>query len=169
MFDFWSDPSSTSFFMCATSSGSGETARISWAFAGRLCDRYQNLMCWLRVWYVDIFFSKVRVFQFKNVFGGSCNRSQSNGWHVDVVMQRSRQVRRLCLLYLINRDIATTSMHAKWITNPHCICKFYCRWDGFGLTFIRNSWMAKQSNRLKTKLSNYWIIITRVQFLYLPT
>ena len=38
------------YFMCANSEGSGETARmrrIAWAFAGRLCDKYHNLMSWL--------------------------------------------------------------------------------------------------------------------------
>ena len=38
------------YFMCANSEGSGETARmrrLGWAFAGRLCDKYYNLMSWL--------------------------------------------------------------------------------------------------------------------------
>ena len=38
------------YYMCANSEGSGETAqmrRLVWAFAGRLCDKYQNLMSWL--------------------------------------------------------------------------------------------------------------------------
>ena len=37
-------------FMCANSEGSGETAqmrRLGWAFAGRLYDKYHNLMSWL--------------------------------------------------------------------------------------------------------------------------
>ena len=36
--------------MCGNSEGSGETGRmhrLAWAFAGRLCDKYQNLMSWL--------------------------------------------------------------------------------------------------------------------------
>ena len=36
--------------MCANSEGSGETAwmcRLVWVFAGRLCDKYHNLMTWL--------------------------------------------------------------------------------------------------------------------------
>ena len=36
--------------MCANSEGSGETARMRrlvWAFAGRLCGKYHNLMSWL--------------------------------------------------------------------------------------------------------------------------
>ena len=39
------------YFMCAKSEGSGETARmrrLAWAFAGRLCDKYQN---WLKYCY----------------------------------------------------------------------------------------------------------------------
>ena len=35
--------------MCATSEGSGETARmrtLAWAFAVRLCDKYHNLVSW---------------------------------------------------------------------------------------------------------------------------
>ena len=38
------------YFMCANSEGSGETARmrrLAWAFAGRLYDKYHNLMSWL--------------------------------------------------------------------------------------------------------------------------
>ena len=38
------------YFMCANSEGSGETVRmrrLAWAFAGRLCDKYHNLMSWL--------------------------------------------------------------------------------------------------------------------------
>ena len=38
------------YFMCANSEGSGETARmrrLAWAFAGRLCAKYYNLMSWL--------------------------------------------------------------------------------------------------------------------------
>ena len=37
--------------MCANSEGSDETARmrrLAWAFAGRLCDKYHNLMSWLK-------------------------------------------------------------------------------------------------------------------------
>ena len=40
------------YFMCASSEGSGKTARkrrLAWAFAGRLCDKYHNLMSWL-IW-----------------------------------------------------------------------------------------------------------------------
>ena len=38
------------YFMCANSEGTGETARmrrLAWAFVGRLCDKYHNLMSWL--------------------------------------------------------------------------------------------------------------------------
>ena len=38
------------YFMCVNSEGSGETVqkrRLTWAFAGRLCDKYHNLMSWL--------------------------------------------------------------------------------------------------------------------------
>ena len=37
--------------MCVNSEGSGETARmrrLAWAFTGRLCDKYHNLMSWLK-------------------------------------------------------------------------------------------------------------------------
>ena len=34
------------YFLCANSEGSGER-RLAWAFAGRLCDKYHNLMSWL--------------------------------------------------------------------------------------------------------------------------
>ena len=37
-------------FLFANSDGSGETARmrrLAWAFAGRLCDKYHNLINWL--------------------------------------------------------------------------------------------------------------------------
>ena len=39
------------YFKCANSEGSGETAgmhRLVWAFASRLCDKYYNLMNWLK-------------------------------------------------------------------------------------------------------------------------
>ena len=39
------------YFMCANSEGSDETAqmrRLAWALAGRLCDKYHNLMSWLK-------------------------------------------------------------------------------------------------------------------------
>ena len=50
--DFWSEPSSTSdlYFMCVNSVGSSKTggmSRLAWAFAGRLHDKYHNLMSWL--------------------------------------------------------------------------------------------------------------------------
>ena len=38
--------------MCANSEGSGETVQmrgLARAFAGRLCDKYQNLMSWLKL------------------------------------------------------------------------------------------------------------------------
>ena len=38
------------YFMCANSEGSSKTAqmhRLAWAFAGCICDKYQNLMSWL--------------------------------------------------------------------------------------------------------------------------
>ena len=37
--------------MCANREGSGEIApmrRLAWAFAGRVCDKYHNLMSWLK-------------------------------------------------------------------------------------------------------------------------
>ena len=40
--------------MIANNKGSGETVRMRWltgAFAGRLCDKYQNLMSWLKYLY----------------------------------------------------------------------------------------------------------------------
>ena len=44
--------------MCANSEISGETARmrrLAWAFAGRLCDKYHNLMSWLII--INIYLS----------------------------------------------------------------------------------------------------------------
>ena len=44
--------------LCANSEGSGETARmrrLAWAFAGRLCDKYHNLMRWLISYWSDDF------------------------------------------------------------------------------------------------------------------
>ena len=38
------------YLMCVNSEGSGESVwmrRLAWAFAGRLCDKYRNLMSWL--------------------------------------------------------------------------------------------------------------------------
>ena len=41
------------YFMCANSEGSGETARMRrWVFGGRLCDKYHNLMNWLKTSFV---------------------------------------------------------------------------------------------------------------------
>ena len=43
------------YFMCANSKDSGETAqmcRLTWAFAGRLCDKYHNLMSWLKYYII---------------------------------------------------------------------------------------------------------------------
>ena len=40
-----------SYFMFANIEGSGETARmrrLTWAFAGHICDKYHNLMSWLK-------------------------------------------------------------------------------------------------------------------------
>ena len=45
------------YFMFANSNGFGETARmrrLAWAFAGRLCDKYHNLMSWL-IWLIVCF------------------------------------------------------------------------------------------------------------------
>ena len=42
--------------MCANSEGSGETARmrrLDWAFADRICDKYQILMGWLNLFGKD--------------------------------------------------------------------------------------------------------------------
>ena len=50
MSDFLSDPLPTSILMCVSSESSGETVqrhRLAWALAGRLCDKYHNLMSWL--------------------------------------------------------------------------------------------------------------------------
>ena len=47
MSDFWSNPSSTSILYVYEQDGSGQTARMRrlvWAFAGRQCDKYHNLM-----------------------------------------------------------------------------------------------------------------------------
>ena len=44
------------YFMFANSEGSDETARmrrLAWAFAGRLCDKYHNLMSWLNLCFYE--------------------------------------------------------------------------------------------------------------------
>ena len=49
------------YFVCANSEGSGETARmrrLACAFAGRLCDKYHNLMSWLICRFVYILFEQ---------------------------------------------------------------------------------------------------------------
>ena len=51
MSDFWSDSSSTSILHVCEQRKSAETAhmrRLAWAFAGRLRDKYHNLMSWLK-------------------------------------------------------------------------------------------------------------------------
>ena len=54
-----------SYFMCANSEGSGETARMrrfAWALAGRLCDKYYNIMSWLNCcyfFYIDWSFGNI--------------------------------------------------------------------------------------------------------------
>ena len=50
--------------MCANSEGSGEAARmrrLAWSFAGRICDKYQNLMSWLKYTpsWKDIFYDGI--------------------------------------------------------------------------------------------------------------
>ena len=48
---FGQTPRLLPYFMCANSKDSGETARmhrLAWTFAGRLCDKYYNLMSWLK-------------------------------------------------------------------------------------------------------------------------
>ena len=55
---------------CANSEGSGETAwmhRLTWVFAGRLCDMYHNLMSWLKCnfgAYCFLYWSFLSRFQF---------------------------------------------------------------------------------------------------------
>ena len=41
------------YFMCVNSEGSGKTVRmcrLTWTFVGHLCDKYHNLMSWLKWW-----------------------------------------------------------------------------------------------------------------------
>ena len=48
------------YFMCKNSGGSGETERmrrLARAFAGRLCDKYHNLMSWLNYLLYTLFMS----------------------------------------------------------------------------------------------------------------
>ena len=50
------------YFMCANSEGSGETAQIrrqAWAFAGRLCDKYHDLISWLKWEQSTVLFSYI--------------------------------------------------------------------------------------------------------------
>ena len=65
--------------MWANSEGSGETApmrRLAWAFAGRLCDKYHNLMSWL---YYDLSeaFEKQQYMRFNFTFLVDCQEFQS--------------------------------------------------------------------------------------------
>ena len=56
------------YFMCVNSEGSGETARmrrLAWAFAGRQCDKYHNLMSWLN--YCSIRDRRVPMYYFENI------------------------------------------------------------------------------------------------------
>ena len=57
------------YFMCANSEGSGETARmhrLAWAFAGRLSDKYHNLVSWLKL--KKLFSHFFRSFLFERIF-----------------------------------------------------------------------------------------------------
>ena len=48
--------------MCVNSKGPGETAqmrRLAWAFAGRLCDKYHNLMSWLSFIELHLCFQRI--------------------------------------------------------------------------------------------------------------
>ena len=45
--------------MCANNEGSVETSqmrRLAWVFAGRICDKYQNLMGWLNLFLSDVLY-----------------------------------------------------------------------------------------------------------------
>ena len=49
------------YFMCVNNEGTGKTAqmlRVAWAFAGRLCDKYHNLVHWLNC-IVPLFHQKI--------------------------------------------------------------------------------------------------------------
>ena len=49
------------YFMCANSKGSGETGwmrRLACAFAGHLCDKYHNLMSWLKL-FLKLFYGSL--------------------------------------------------------------------------------------------------------------
>ena len=51
-------------FIYANSEGSAETARmrrLAWAFAGRLCDKYHNLMSWLKFNFLTLFHQIIRM------------------------------------------------------------------------------------------------------------
>ena len=50
--------------MCANSEGSGKTVRmrrLAWAFAGRLYDKYHNLMSWLSLQMIVCMLNKTNI------------------------------------------------------------------------------------------------------------
>ena len=58
------------YFMCANSEGSGETGsmhRLAWAFAGRLIDKYHNLMSWLIHIFSYFLFLKCRTYHLEDL------------------------------------------------------------------------------------------------------
>ena len=60
MSDFWLDPLSTSILHVSEQRGLWWDCADAWAFAGRLCNRYHNLMRWLNMFYLHaLFFSYV--------------------------------------------------------------------------------------------------------------
>ena len=50
MSDFWLDPLSTAICSVRKAKSLARMRRLSWAFAGRLCNKYHNLMSWLTLW-----------------------------------------------------------------------------------------------------------------------
>ena len=73
------------YVICANSEGSGETARMrrfAWAFAGRICDKYHNLMSWLKYWCTNDYI--IRFTCIKNCFWasmGTSDKDQPNAKH----------------------------------------------------------------------------------------
>ena len=73
--------------MYANTEGAGETARmrrLAWAFAGRLCDKYYNLMSWLIWTWKKICLLGENVHLIKTKVGSTQNKAcQKKFWNIN--------------------------------------------------------------------------------------
>ena len=154
--------------MCANSKGPGETARmrrLTWAFAGRLCDKSHNLMSWLSFIELQLCFQRIPFSDHINtsikdqtfLYLQQCKIlrflcEDNDSWYKNALTPRATD-KTLNLYFICTKTPCIFQIYkAQLCWARHAVPKDICILNYFSIRCIRSFNMVHESCREKTRL-----------------